>query len=158
MTSSVSRPDRRAIVSGGEPVLHRGFLNQPLRSASIVLMIIGILSLSPPRYVTATGGRSPSERMEYSLPSSLARSSLALDASVWAATNNLSHGKLEPVSGSGEAFDVEVGDLLNSFASTANGQLGLATDSDGDGDSHAFLVTTSTSQVVTLPGSFSNLE
>ena len=79
------------------------------------------------------------------------------DASVWAAANQLSHGELEPVAGSGEAFDVELGDLLNSFASTAKGQ-GLATDSDGEGSSQAFLVSTSTRQAVTLSGSFTNLD
>jgi YVTN family beta-propeller protein len=133
--------------------LHRGPRSQLVGSASIVLMIVGILSVSSPRYAVTVTGKTVSDHLESPVASSLAPA-----ASVWVATNQLSHGNLEPVTGSGTAFDVEVGDLLYSFASTAKGQLGLATDSDGQGSSQAFLVTTLTRQVVTLSGSFTNLE
>ena len=133
--------------------VQRGVRNQLAGSLSVVLMIVGILSVSAPRYAMAVSRRTGSDRLGIKAPKPSARA-----ASVWVATNQLSHGDLQPVTGSGSAFDVEVGDLLNSFASTATGQLGLATDSDGEGSSHAFLVTTSTRQVITLPVSFTNLD
>lgn len=77
---------------------------------------------------------------------------------MWAATNQLSHGELKPITGSGSTLDVEVGDLLNSFGATPKGPLGLATASDGEGSSEAFVVSTSTSQVFSLAGSFTNLD
>ena len=77
---------------------------------------------------------------------------------VWAATNQASHGNLEPVKGAGSTLNVEVGDILNSFAMPAKGQLGLATASDMEGSSEAFVVSPSTNQVFGLGGSFTNLD
>src|SRR3984957_16508802 len=77
---------------------------------------------------------------------------------VWAATNAESHGMLQPVSGAGSTLDVEVGDLLNSYAGTVDGPLGLATASDSEGSSQAFVVSPSTNQAFSLAGSFTNLD
>ena len=77
---------------------------------------------------------------------------------IWVATNQNSHGDLEPITGSGSILSVEVGDLLNSFATPSKGPLGLATASDMEGSSQAFIVSPSTGQVFGLSGSFSNLD
>lgn len=79
-------------------------------------------------------------------------------AVVWAATNQDAHGRIQPISGSGSILDVEVGDLLNSYSGTAEGPLGLATASDSEGSSQAFVVSPSTGQVSSLTGSFTNLD
>ncbi len=78
--------------------------------------------------------------------------------SVWVATNQFSHGDLQPIAGSGSTLDVEVGNTLNSFAATTKGPLGLATASDMEGSSQAFVVSPTTNQVFTLAGSFTNLD
>ncbi|MFZ0664389.1 MAG: YncE family protein [Acidimicrobiales bacterium] len=80
------------------------------------------------------------------------------DSTVWAAVNQSGQGRLEPVSGAGSTLGVETGDLLNSFATSSGGPLGLATASDGEGDSQAFIVSPSTREVVSLGGEFVNLE
>ena len=77
---------------------------------------------------------------------------------IWVATNQNSHGDLEPITGSGSILSVEVGDLLNSFATPSKGPLGLATASDMEGSSQAFIVSPATGQVFGLSGSFSNLD
>jgi YVTN family beta-propeller protein len=93
---------------------------------------------------------------EWSLPTT----ELAAGAhkGVWVATNPLSHGDLQPITGPGSTLTVEVGSILNSFATTTKGPLGLATASDMEGSSQAFVVSPSSSQVFTLSGSFTNLD
>ncbi|MGO9344723.1 MAG: hypothetical protein ACLP6E_19725, partial [Acidimicrobiales bacterium] len=77
---------------------------------------------------------------------------------VWVATNHEAHGELQPVKGPGSTLTVEVGNTLNSFATSTKGPLGLATASDMEGSSQAFVVSPTSSQVFALSGSFTNLD
>ena len=134
---------------------HEGLRNRLVFSTVAVLAVTAIGSASPPRSAIAGAERLATVSPGPWVPTS---SVLVNQVGVWAATNQLSHGDLKPITGSGSTLDVEVGDLLNSFGTTSKGPLGLATASDGEGSSQAFVVSPSTSQVFSLAGSFTNLD
>jgi YVTN family beta-propeller protein len=121
-----------------------------------------LMAFSMSLMLAASGAHSPSgfARTWSDRTSAVQLSSFAQGKpdAVWAATNQDAHGILQPIGSSGSAFDVEVGDLLNSFAGTASGTLGLATASDSEGSSDGYIVSPSISQVFSLSGSFTNLD
>jgi RHS repeat-associated protein len=80
-------------------------------------------------------------------PVQLTSFSPGTEVGVWAAINQTGQGKLQPVAGSGTTLGVETTNLLNYFASSTDGPLGLATTNDGEDDSQAYLVSTSTRTV-----------
>jgi YVTN family beta-propeller protein len=113
------------------------------RPAAVCLAVVCVASVS----FVASGSSS-----------SAAVAAAGTNKAIWVATNQSSHGDLEPITGTGSILTVEVGDLLNSFATPSKGSVGLATASDMEGSSQAFIVSPATDQVFALSGSFSNLD
>jgi YVTN family beta-propeller protein len=131
-----------------------GFRSVKICVTSVLLVFFGTTSSAD----MARAQQNGEPRADSTVVAAGESSAAGANKAVWVATNQTSHGDLEPITGSGSTLNVEVGDVLNSFAATPKGTLGLATASDMEGSSQAFVVSPSTRQVFSLAGTFSNLD